>query len=231
MKRCARVLAALTLSAALASAAGAMTYEVTIQDLILGGPDTGQPFSPPVAVVHNSGYSQFEPGMMASPGLELVAREGNPSVLEGEALADPNVYSVVVGTGPYFDMQTIMVAGNPGDLFSVAWMLGRTNDLFSGLHDVALPAVGSVEFDTEVWDSGTEENTGLAADIPFYGGHNVGPDEDSPIMTISAYTVHDDPNHGTIMWSFPPSAHVTIRVLDGTPTAETTWGAVKSLYR
>ena len=84
---------------------------------------------------------------------------------------------------------------------------------------------------TEAWDSGTEGNTGLAEDIPFYGNHNVGPDENYPIMAIASFTVHDDPAHGEITWSFPPVGHVTIQVTGGTPANETTWGAVKSLYR
>jgi hypothetical protein len=221
----------LVLAGALAATALGMSYEVTIVNQIPGGPDTGQPFSPPVAVVHNSGYSEFMPGEAASPGLERVAREGDPSLLRMEAEGDPNVYSVVVGTGPYFDMQVLHISGSPGELFSAAWMLGRTNDLFSGVFDVTLPADGSVEVETSAWDSGTEVNTGLAMDIPFYGGHNVGPDEDGTISETLSYTVHDDPVYGKLGWHFPPVARVTIRAEEGTPTAATTWGAVKSLYR
>ena len=215
---------------ALPAAAG-MQYKVTIVNQIPGGPDTGQPFSPPVAVVHNSGYSMFEPGGWATPGLERVSREGDPSVLQSEALASPNVYSVVVGTGPYFDQQVFMINGNPGNLFSVAWMLGRSNDEFSGLHDVVLPASGTSEYDLQAWDSGTEVNTGLIQDIPFYGNHNVGPDEHNPIGTLSSYTVHNDPTYGVLIWNFPPVAHVSIEAEGPTPSQETTWGEVKSLYR
>ena len=115
---------------------------LTIDDIEHLGLDTGQPFSPPVCVVHNAGYSQWAPGAMASPGLEIVAREGDPTTLAAEAMGDANVYSVVVGSGPFFGSQSIMIEGNPGDLFSVAWMLGRTNDLFAGLYDIVLPASG-----------------------------------------------------------------------------------------
>ena len=65
------------LTIAMASLAVAQThYEVIITDEIPGGMATGQPFSPPVCVVHTAGYSLFEPGAMASPGLETVARRG-----------------------------------------------------------------------------------------------------------------------------------------------------------
>ncbi len=234
MSRFLRISAAVSLAmviATFASLARAATYEVTIEDQIPGGPDTGQPFSPPVAVVHDSGYSEWEPGAFASPGLEQVAREGNPAILQMEAQSSPDVHSVVVGTGPYFTSQTIFVTGNPGDLFSVAWMLGRTNDLFSGLHDVSLPASGSLDLDTQAWDSGTEVNTGLIQDIPFYGNHNVGPNEHNPIAAISTYTIFNDPVYGVLTWNFPPTGHVTIQVLGTTPVATSSWGRVKQLYR
>ena len=223
-------LAALALATVLSASASATNYEVTVENLIPGGLDTGQPFSPPVCVVHNAGYSQWAPGAMASPGLEIVAREGDPTTLAAEAMGDANVYSVGVGSGPFFGSQSIMIEGNPGDLFSVAWMLGRTNDLFAGLYDIVLPASGSMSMDTDVWDSGTEVNTGMIEDLGFYGNPNTGPDEDNPISMISSYSVVNDPTYGVLTWNFPPSARVTITVMDPTPTDETSLSAVKSLY-
>lgn len=216
---------------ALASGASALTYEVLIENMIPGGADTGQPFSPPVAVVHDAGYALFVPGGMATPGLILVAEEGDPSVLQAEASSDANTSLVIVGTGPFFDSQILMIEGEPGDLFSVAWMLGRTNDLFSGVHDIALPASGSVQFETTVWDAGSEVNTGMIADIGFYGNPFTGPDENNNIMTISMYTVFDDPNHGQLTWNFPPSGRVTIRVSSPSPVETSSWGAIKALYQ
>jgi hypothetical protein len=225
------VLAALALATVLSASAGATNYEVVVENLIPGGLDTGQPFSPPVTVVHNAGYSQWADGAMASPGLELVAREGDPTLRAAEAMGDANVYSVVVGTGPFFGSQSIMIEGNPGDLFSVAWMLGRTNDLFAGLHDVVLPASGSMSMDTMVWDSGTEVNTGMIEDLGFYGFPNTGPDEDNPIAAISSYSVVNDPDYGQLTWNFPPSARVTITVMDPTAADENSISQIKSIYR
>ncbi|MFB3906953.1 MAG: hypothetical protein ACE15D_00985 [Candidatus Eisenbacteria bacterium] len=110
-------------------------------------------------------------------------------------------------------------------------MLGRTNDLFAGLHDVALPAQGVDVQDADVWDSGTEVNTGMIEDLGFYGHPNTGPDEDAPITSIASYTVYDDPTYGELTWNFPPGGRVTIRSVPPTATSETTWGAVKSLFR
>ncbi|MBD3162193.1 MAG: hypothetical protein GF346_07750 [Candidatus Eisenbacteria bacterium] len=232
MRLCAKIAGTMILGLMTATAAFAVTYEVTIENEIPGGLETGQPFSPPVAVVHDAGYSQWVPGGEASPGLELVAREGDPSVLEMEALDSPNVYDVVIGNdGPFLDTAVFTIEGEPGQLFSVAWMLGRTNDLFSGLYDVILPKEGSIEFDPDVWDSGTEENTGLIEHLGFYGFPNAGPDEDALISMIDSYTVHNDPDYGELSWDFPPNAHVTIRVEEPTAAAETTWGSVKTTYR
>jgi hypothetical protein len=229
MKRTAIMLFSVFLLASLASTAGAMTYDVEIVDQIPGGTATGQPFSPPVAIVHDNTYHLVTIGQVASPGLVQVAESGNPSLLQTEASGSAGVMSVVVGTGPYFDMQTIQVNANPGDLLTVVWMLGRTNDCFSGIHDVALPAADSLQFVTDVWDAGSEVNTGMTSDIPFYGGmgHT---DENGTIQMISSYSVVDDPTFGMITWNFPPSGLLTIREAVSSATEATTWGAIKKIY-
>ncbi len=231
MKGYSMILAALVLIVALGATARAMTYEITIVNDIPGGLETGQPFSPPVCVVHDAGYSLFEPGAMASPGIILVAEEGDPGVLSMEAQASANASAVVVGAGPFFDPQTIDIQGEPGDLFSAAWMLGRTNDLFTGVHDVVLPMTGTIEMTTTVWDAGSEVNTGLIQDLGFYGHPMTGPDEMNPIMAIDSYAVHDDPTYGELTWDFPPAAHVVITAMGATPADESTMGEVKTLYR
>jgi hypothetical protein len=233
MKHADKLIFAASLTMALASSAFATThYAVIITDEIPGGMATGQPFSPPVCVVHDAGYSLFSPGGMASPGLETVAREGNPTMLAAEAMASPNASDVIVGTGPFFDMQTIEFDADAGSLFSTAWMLGRTNDLFTGLYDVVLPPASSVlDFTTTVWDSGTEVNTGMIEDLGFYGHPNTGPDEDAPISMINSYVIHNDPDYGQLTWDFPPSAHVRIMASEPTPVESTTWGEVKALFQ
>jgi len=88
MKLASKLILSAVLSLSLASFAVAAThYEVIITDEIPGGMATGQPFSPPVCAIHDAGYSLFMPGAMASPGLEIVAREGNPTMLAAEAMA------------------------------------------------------------------------------------------------------------------------------------------------
>ena len=212
--------------------AQAELYEVLIEDLIEGGPEMGQPFTPPLVVVHGAGYSLFAEGDFATAGLEALAEDGVTADLEAEALASPDVYDVEIGSGPFFGSALVEIEGTPGDLLSLVTMLARSNDLFTGVADVVLPAAGSVVIEpTGVYDAGTEENTGLVEHIPFYGNPFMGPDEDNPIAMISSYEVGNDEKYGVIRFEFPPSARITIRVLEGTPADFETWGAIKALYR
>jgi hypothetical protein len=227
-------LIALALAAVVGGAfqASALEYEVKIENMIPGGPEMGQPLTPPVVVVHGPGYSLFNVGVYATAGLEALAEDGVTADLVSEATASPDVYAVAVGGGPFFDMVTVQISGDAGDLLSLAAMLARSNDLFTGLHDVALPGSGSVVIDpTNVYDAGTEENTGLVEDIPFYGNSFVGPDEMQPISMISTYSVVNDPVYKMLDYEFPPSARITITVMDPTPTEKSTWGGIKDLFR
>jgi len=230
MNRVTRTLTAAAVLTVAAGAAQADSYQILIENLIgEGGPDTGQPLTPSVAVVHGDGYSLWAPGMAATPGLELQAEDGDPSVLVGEAEASGDVSMVVTGGGPFFDADTIMIEGSPGDLLSLSTMLARTNDLITGIYDVALPET-EMTIMTSAWDAGTEENTGEVAHIPFYGNPGVGPDEKDVVSKITEYSVVDDPDHGQLDYTFPPVARITITRMGSTPTADTSWGAIKSLY-
>ena len=219
-------------SLVLAGAASAATYTITVEDLVPGGVATGQPLSPPVAVVHDGSYSLFAAGAAASPGLEIVARDGNPMTLVMEAEGASGVSYVTTGSaGPFFDSVQFTIDGNPGDLFSVAMMLGRTNDLITGIHDVVLPTSDTVVMMTNAYDAGVEMNTGMIEDIPFYGNSGVGPDEDGVIAMINSYTIFNDPDFGQLDFTFPPAARITIEPGNTTPVETTTWGAIKGLYR
>jgi hypothetical protein len=232
MKRSSLFLLAALIAGAGAGVSHADVYKITVENMIPGGPETGQPMTPPVGVCHGPGYTLFAPGDFATDGLEILAEDGVPTDLAGEAGAHPDVHSVVIGDGPFFDSVSFQIEGDPGDLFSVVTMLARSNDLITGVHDVELPAEGTVMFSpTNVYDAGTEENTGLVEHIPFYGNMFVGPDEENPIAMIDSYTVVNDPDQGELVYEFPPSAKVTIENLGATATVRTTWGAVKKLYR
>ncbi|MEZ4647758.1 MAG: spondin domain-containing protein [Candidatus Eisenbacteria bacterium] len=216
---------------AFAGAASAATYTITVEDLVPGGPATGQPLSPPVAAVHDGSYSLFAEGAAASPGLEIVARDGTPTTLLMEAEAASGVsYATIGSAGPFFDSVQFTVEGEAGDLFSVAMMLGRTNDLITGVHDIVLPSSDTVVLMTNAYDAGVEVNTGMIEHIPFYGNSGVGPDEDGVITMIGSYTIFNDPDFGKLDFTFPPAARITIEPGNTTPVETTTWGAIKGLY-
>ena len=222
---------ALTLGlVALPALALALPYSVTIENMVAGGPDTGQPLTPAVVIVHDAGYSLFTLGAAATAGLEALAEDGMTAGLVGEANASPNVDTVEIGGGgPFFGSVTVMFEANPGDLISIASMFARTNDVFTGLNGVALPAAGVMVLPTNAYDAGTEVNTGLIAHIPFYGNPGVGDDENGTVSMIGMYQVVDDPVHGTLSWTFPPAAVVTIVAENPAPVEDSSWASVKSL--
>ena len=58
-------------------------YTIQIENLVPGGPETGQPMTPSVGVVHGPGYTLWMPGGMATAGLELQAEEGSAGQVWG----------------------------------------------------------------------------------------------------------------------------------------------------
>lgn len=193
----------------------AAVYHIELVDL-----DAGQPLTPPVAVVHGDGYVLFEVGAAASAGLEALAEDGMTDALVAEAEANGDVSQVVVGgSAPTFARYSFFIEGNPGDLFSVASMFARTNDIYVGVSGMTLPdGANAVSMDLQTYDSGTEVNTGMVEDIPAYGNVGVGTTENGVVSTISAFTIVNDPTNGVEEFSWPPAAQLTITPMpDATP--------------
>lgn len=182
-------------------------YHIEIRDA-----EPGQPLTPPVAVVHQSGYSLFAEGAAATPGLEALAEDGMTGALVEEANNSSSVMTVVVGgSAPTFGSYKFLIEGEPGDLFSAASMFAKTNDNFIGVSGIALPSGGDpIIIDSQVYDAGTEVNTGLAAHIPAFGNVLIGEDENGVITTISQYSLVDDPALGQVDFTWPPAAQVII---------------------
>ena len=117
----------------------------------------------------------FQVGELASAGIEAIAESGN----EAPALAMLNASSGFtevfdinrpitpdgVTIGDFTDSFTFEITARPGDRLSLALMLICTNDGFTGLDSAKLPAGGSVSFDINGYDSGTERNTEMSEDI------------------------------------------------------------------
>ena len=145
-------------------------YQVTIQNLT-----EGQPLSPPVAATHNANISLFARESQASPELEAMAEDGDPSLLFNLLDGSEDVTGVVnIGmllttlgstVGGFSDAVTFDIMSSAGDKFSLATMLICTNDGFTGLNSVELPEDGSTVYWLNAYDAGTEDNTEASADL------------------------------------------------------------------
>ncbi len=153
------VAAVLALAAVAASPAAGqqnVTYNVTIENLT-----SGQPFTPPVVVAHTSGADAFEVGQAASAELQAIAENGNNDPLVALLGGSTAVLDSATGTAPVKpgESATLTVEAPAGSLLSVVFMLICTNDGFSGVDSMTLPASGSETVDANAYDAGTEDNT------------------------------------------------------------------------
>lgn len=147
------------------------THEVTVTNLT-----SGQPLTPPLWAAHRPSTSLFTVGDQASTGIREIAENGNLAPAAEVASTDGQVTSFGIalrdGDGPPpvlpGETRTFEVATDPsGTRLSLASMLVCTNDGFTGLDTLRLPAeVGaSTTVDTFGYDAGTEINTEDFADI------------------------------------------------------------------
>lgn len=163
---------ATTLLLAVTTAAFAQEFQVTLTDLT-----TGQPFSPPVFATHDATVSFWQAGAAASNGIQQIAESGNrvPLVNALTPLVGGSVADLVTPLSspllPGNSVSILINADAAHPFLSSAWMLGRTNDTFSGLNSInLLSIVGTQTFDLAALDAGTEVNTELATDLIAFGG-------------------------------------------------------------
>lgn len=183
--------------------------------------------SPVFWVLHDDTFLLFDTGVMATPGLESLAEDGDPTGLLGG----------VMGVGSTGVTDTPLLAGLPGPLMpgdtyelvldptaqdrfvSIATMVMPSNDTFAGfapggialLDDQGNPrAPEAVEADIvaqlRAWDAGTEGNQAGAAGrdmAPQQAGDDVGASEGSDLVRQAG----DDER-----WSLP-EAHQLVRVI------------------
>jgi hypothetical protein len=140
------------------------TYEVTITNIT-----RSQTFTPILVATHSPRAAIFDLGAPASPGLAILAEDGNPATLAAE----------LVQTGEVLDSQTIPGLLAPGatatvqirargrfDQLSIGAMLIPTNDTFMALNSMQLPWHGSTSRTLLAYDAGSEPNDELCRSIP-----------------------------------------------------------------
>lgn len=178
---------ALALGASLvAGAALAVPVTITITN---EQPGTGLSLTPLFHVFHDGSYDAFDVGGQASPGVELIAEEGDVSA---ELAATEGVNSNVLTAPEGFPGAPVI---EPGETASITVEVDRTaeryltflsmvipsNDLFVGNDDPleyevfdasgAFTGLGPIEIAAEdVWDAGTEVNDGFGAAFSTLGG-------------------------------------------------------------
>jgi len=211
---------ALTLTAAPAFAQTAMSapetmshpklVQITIENLT-----TGQGFSPSYFQSHGTGTAAlFELGQTASEPLWTVAEGGNIGPFSsmaadklGTELGDA---VVAVHTGPGATRSVVIRVDEAHPLLSGVWMLGRTNDGFSGFTGVdAYALTAPVSIDVMGYDAGSEINSERKGFLGALGEGNMR-DPESGVIAIHA-GIRGDAD-APAEWKFDPAlvARVTI---------------------
>ena len=158
------------------SHAQSMTFLITLENLTNSAANSGQPFSPSVFATHNSSLSFWDAGSPASFGLQQIAEEGNNApFLSDLALAGSAIGTTRTLGAPTMPGQSVTFAITTDAshrFLSSVWMLGRTNDGFSGNRSFDLMTVGNapVVLNLIALDAGTEVNNEQNAYLPARGG-------------------------------------------------------------
>jgi len=193
--------------------------------------------------LHDGSFDLFSTGSAATAGLEELAETGSPATLLSEfdapgrlqgVAADPADFGSMPGQPPVIDpgntATTDIAIANPANYryFSFASMVIPSNDAFIGngdptafeLFDAAGNFNGTQVIDitaANIYDSGTEDNTGLGAAFSAQGGAatdtvggtvSQGPDLSNFVGTDTAA--------GTTIGAVPgstPFARITISVI------------------
>ena len=139
--------------------------EITVTNLT-----KGQQFTPIFVATHKKGVKLFEAGQPAGSQLAALAEEGDTGPLSALFNGNPNVGSVVTGSGLTNPGQstTVVVERRGGfSRLSIAAMLIPTNDGFFSVTDIPSPrGREEVVFFAPAYDAGSEKNDELCSSIP-----------------------------------------------------------------
>jgi hypothetical protein len=146
----------------------AASYEVTVTNV-----NATQSLTPPVAVTHAERDQYFSVGSAAPAELQAIAENGNAEpALESWTNAILGAETPLVPDGsPAAEMfpgaATFTIDSQEGEGYlSLASMLICTNDGFTGVQSLELPAPGEeVTVSADAYDAGTEQNTEMLSDM------------------------------------------------------------------
>ncbi|MEO9824101.1 MAG: spondin domain-containing protein [Paracoccaceae bacterium] len=189
-KRTARLSAASTvLSIGMVAAASAASVQISITN---NQAADGVYLTPLASILHNGSFDSFDRGVAASASVELLAEEGDPSLVLGDAAAAGAVTGAILAPGgfggaPVLDpgetasIQLDVADPTSNRFFSFLSMVIPSNDVFIG-NDNSMAyevfnAIGEftgigpiLVYSDEAWDAGTEVNNGSGAPFNTAGG-------------------------------------------------------------
>jgi hypothetical protein len=125
-------------------------------------------------VSHGPGFHLWTVGKPASLLIQELAENGNPEFVLGTAVGDPRTFlAEAVGLpnlpGKGRRIELTVDAAHP--MVSGGWMLGHTNDGFTGIESVDVYRLNKpLTIEVYPLDAGTEQNTETAADVAALGG-------------------------------------------------------------
>lgn len=141
-----------------------------------------QVLSPVIAVAHSADVSLFSAGDAASPEVIAIAESGNAMPLADALAGNAMVSGVAITEGPLppAHAASLTIEAASGDVISVLTMLVNTNDAFSAIGGVELPADSgdAYVYRASTYDAGSESNDELCANIPGPACGGAGPSDD-----------------------------------------------------
>lgn len=140
------------------------SYKVAFANL-----SNAQPISPPIAILHEAGFSLWKNGQAASVALEHLAESGDASSLQTEAGTRANKVATGVLLSGTSDNLTLDSLADEQQYLTVAGMLVNTNDAFTGINAIDVSGLAidhSYTLLASVYDAGTEANSENVNTIP-----------------------------------------------------------------
>ena len=202
---------------ALAQDMKAKTVMITIENMT-----TGQPFSPSFFSTRAAATAPlWEMGKAAPANLVSVAEGGNIGGFSGDAAGrigkDIGDASLAVHTLPGQTRMLVIHVDAAHPLIDGAWMLGNTNDGFSGFTGFdAYNLTAAKVIEVRGYDAGSEKNSEKKGFLGALGGGN-NRDPENGVITFHTGIRGDADAPKEWNWDVTkPVAHITFRVM--TPT-------------
>lgn len=139
-----------------------------------GFPSNGH-FSSVIGASHNSNYTIWAAGILATPGVKLVAEAGNRATLVSEIereISQKTVLRAIKGPASAFNSphnltDVVVYVNDDYPLVSIITMIAPSSDWFVGVHDLNLCGGQSfrdrVSRDVFAYDAGTDSGTKFAS--------------------------------------------------------------------